>query len=128
MISLSGLTVKSDAYPGGDIDIIVTGMRPGEKLYEELLIGDNPQPTQHPRIMKAQEQCLPWSAMADKIALLDAVLGLNDVAMLRKMLADLVAGYRPAEDIVDWLHLEYMAELAEVSPAGLASMELRQVV
>ena len=126
MISLSGLTVKSDAYPGGDIDIVVTGMRPGEKLYEELLIGDNPQPTQHPRIMKAQEQCLPWSQMADKIALLDVVLGLNDVAMLRKMLADLVAGYRPAEDIVDWLHLEYLAEVAEVPPAGVASEQLRQ--
>jgi hypothetical protein len=67
--------------------------------------------------MKAQEQCLPWAQMADKIALLDVVLGLNDVAMLRKMLTDLVSGYRPGENIVDWLHQEYLAELAEGQPA-----------
>ena len=56
MIELSGLSVKSDVNPGGDIEICVIGLRQGEKLYEELLIGNDPMPTAHPRIMKAQDQ------------------------------------------------------------------------
>ncbi|OGQ57681.1 MAG: capsular biosynthesis protein, partial [Deltaproteobacteria bacterium RIFCSPLOWO2_02_FULL_53_8] len=60
MVALSGLTVRDAANPGGDIEIAITGLRPGEKLYEELLIGDNPSPTAHPRIMKAHEDCLSW--------------------------------------------------------------------
>lgn len=58
MVALAGLRVRDAACPDGDIEIAVTGLRPAEKLYEELLIGDDPQPTTHPRIMKAQEVCL----------------------------------------------------------------------
>jgi FlaA1/EpsC-like NDP-sugar epimerase len=60
MIHLSGLTVRSEAIPDGDIEIKEVGLRPGEKLYEELLIGDSPEPTKHPRIMQARERMLPW--------------------------------------------------------------------
>ena len=60
MVELSGLTVRDEADPSGDIELAVTGLRPGEKLFEELLIGDNPQATQHPRIMKAHEQFVAW--------------------------------------------------------------------
>jgi FlaA1/EpsC-like NDP-sugar epimerase len=59
MIELSGLNVKDELNPDGDIEIEITGLRPGEKLYEELLIGDNPKPTSHPRIMKAHEEFIP---------------------------------------------------------------------
>jgi FlaA1/EpsC-like NDP-sugar epimerase len=62
MVELSGLTLRDEAHPHGDIAIEITGLRPGEKLYEELLIGDNPEPTDHPRIMKAHEDFMPWAA------------------------------------------------------------------
>jgi FlaA1/EpsC-like NDP-sugar epimerase len=59
MVHLSGLEVRDDKHPGGDIEIRFSGLRPGEKLYEELLIGDNVLPTDHPRILRAQEYHLP---------------------------------------------------------------------
>jgi FlaA1/EpsC-like NDP-sugar epimerase len=118
MIALSGLTLKDGANPDGDIEIVVTGMRPGEKLYEELLIGDNPEPTQHQRIMKAHEQCLAWAQLAERLSVLEVALGVNDVAILRRMLKDLVTGYAPAGDIVDWVHLEYLDELTEEAAAA----------
>src|SRR3546814_12019283 len=67
MVELSGLTVKDEQHPDGDIEIAVTGLRPGEKLYEELLIGDNPKPTVHPRIMKAHEDFIPWAEFEAKL-------------------------------------------------------------
>ncbi|WP_422061952.1 polysaccharide biosynthesis protein [Sphingopyxis sp.] len=63
MIHLSGLTVRDEASPDGDIEIKEVGLRPGEKLYEELLIGDSPEPTDHPRIMQARERMLPWDEL-----------------------------------------------------------------
>lgn len=60
MIHLMGLMEKTDDRPDGDIEIVFSGLRPGEKLYEELLIGDNPQGTAHPRIMMARESSMPW--------------------------------------------------------------------
>jgi FlaA1/EpsC-like NDP-sugar epimerase len=112
MVRLSGLTVKDEANPDGDIEIVVTGLRPGEKLYEELLIGDNPEPTQHPRIMKAHEDCLPWAEFEGKLAALNVALELNDVGVIRRMLESLVSGYQPHGDVVDWIHMEQAAEAA----------------
>jgi FlaA1/EpsC-like NDP-sugar epimerase len=65
MVELSGMTVRDELRPDGDIEFTVTGLRPGEKLYEELLIGDNPKPTQHARIMKAHEQFLSWPKLEE---------------------------------------------------------------
>ncbi len=112
IIELSGLTVRDDANPDGDIEIEVTGLRPGEKLYEELLIGDIPQPTSHPRIMKAREDCLPWVELEQKLQSLQMALDVNDVAVVRAMLQQLVSGYQPSGEIVDWVHLEQEAEIA----------------
>jgi FlaA1/EpsC-like NDP-sugar epimerase len=70
IVKLSGLTLKDESNPQGDIEIKVTGLRPGEKLFEELLIGDNPQPTQHLRIMKANEDFIPCQKLQQQ---LDAV-------------------------------------------------------
>lgn len=71
MIQLSGLTVKDNHFPEGDIEIVEVGLRPGEKLYEELLIADNPEPTVHERIFKAKEQFLPLDALEGAIHLLE---------------------------------------------------------
>jgi FlaA1/EpsC-like NDP-sugar epimerase len=106
MVELSGLTVRDDANPDGDIALETTGLRPGEKLYEELLIGDNPQPTTHPRIMKAHEDYLPWAVLQEKLDALTLALNANDVNQVRQMLKTLVAGYAPSGGIVDWVYLE----------------------
>jgi FlaA1/EpsC-like NDP-sugar epimerase len=105
MVELSGLTVRDELHPDGDIEITVTGLRPGEKLYEELLIGDNPKPTQHPRIMKAHEQFLPWPALEQKLNALSIAMSANDVPVIRALLKDLVSGYQPTGEVVDWVHL-----------------------
>ncbi|MCG9022839.1 polysaccharide biosynthesis protein [Laribacter hongkongensis] len=110
MIELSGLTVKDEQNPGGDIEIAVTGLRPGEKLYEELLIGDNPKPTVHPRIMKAQEEFIPWAELEARLTALEMALNVNDVGVIRLIMQQLVAGYIPNDDIVDWVYLEQEAE------------------
>jgi len=105
-IELSGLTVRNDQNPDGDIEVIVTGLRPGEKLYEELLIGDNPQTTDHPRIMQANEAHLPWSELEAELAKLENDIKQNDVEAVRAQLEHLVVGYRPNSPIVDWLYLQ----------------------
>lgn len=67
MIELSGLTVRNEENPDGDIEIEITGLRPGEKLYEELLIGDSPKPTLHPGIMKAHEDFVVWEDLQSNL-------------------------------------------------------------
>ena len=110
MVELSGLTVKDEQNPDGDIDIEVTGLRPGEKLYEELLIGDNPKPTSHPRIMKAHEEFIPWPQLVDKLQALEMALQVNDVGVIRLMMTTLVSGFTPSDDIVDWVYQEQKAD------------------
>jgi FlaA1/EpsC-like NDP-sugar epimerase len=110
MIELSGLTIRDEDNLDGDIAIEITGLRPGEKLYEELLIGDNPEPTSHPRIMKAHEHFLPWPVLEEKLHALRIALDINDVGVLRSMLQQLVSGYQPSGEIVDWVYLEQEAE------------------
>lgn len=118
MIELSGLTVKDEQNPDGDIEIEVTGLRPGEKLYEELLIGDNPKPTVHPRIMKAHEDFIPWAEFAAKLHALEIALNVNEVGVIRLMLRQLVTGYTPCDEIVDWVYLEQEAEAQALGLAG----------
>ncbi len=116
MIELSGLTIKSDSYPMGDIEVTVPGLRPGEKLYEELLIGDDPRPTQHPRIMRAHEQFLPWEPLTQKLHALALAMAVNDVPVIRTMLRQLVVGYQPQGDVVDWVHLAQERDVAVADP------------
>jgi len=94
MVELSGLTVKDAANPTGDIEIAITGLRSGEKLYEELLIGDNPQSTSHPRIMRASEEFLSWPILNAKLDVLKEHLAAGSPAAIRALLKELVAGYR----------------------------------
>jgi FlaA1/EpsC-like NDP-sugar epimerase len=93
MIQLSGLTVKDEAHASGDIEIKVVGLRPGEKLYEELLIGDNPETTEHARIMKAHEQFLTWELLLPHLLTLRAAAKRGDGVVINDVLAQLVSGY-----------------------------------
>lgn len=98
VIELSGLTVRSNDQPDGDIEIEVIGMRPGEKLYEELLIGDNPMPTRHTRILKANEKFLPWSRLEPFIEKLQNYIETGDDVKLVALLRKLVPEYSPNRD------------------------------
>jgi FlaA1/EpsC-like NDP-sugar epimerase len=118
MIELSGLSAKDEQNPDGDIEIEITGLRPGEKLYEELLIGDNPKPTSHSRIMKAHEEFISWSELEDKLKALEMALNVNDVGVIRLMMEKLVTGYTPSDEIVDWVYLEQEAEAQVLGLAG----------
>jgi len=106
MIELSGFRVRDDDCPQGDVSIEITGLRPGEKLYEELLIGDSPQPTRHPRIMKASEGYLDWAQLQPKLRTLRIAIDNNDVEAIRHLLLELVDGYSADPELVDWMYLE----------------------
>jgi FlaA1/EpsC-like NDP-sugar epimerase len=97
MAELSGLRVRDAAHPDGDVEIAVTGLRPGEKLYEELLIGDNPTPTAHPRIMKAHEEFLDWATLDHLLHNLRESAHANDVASMKSIFMDCVRGYQTTE-------------------------------
>lgn len=101
MVYLSGLLVKDDDHPHGDIEIKVIGLRPGEKLYEELLIGENPQPTAHPKIMKAHEEFLSWDNLQQELEKLNLALDSSDATLISLMLKKLVPGYQPNGDVVN---------------------------
>jgi FlaA1/EpsC-like NDP-sugar epimerase len=106
IVELSGLCLKDDENPNGDIAIEITGLRPGEKLYEELLIGDNPLPTNHPRIMKSHEQFLLWDELNNYLDSLDISLTENNVPLIKTILKEIVSGYHPDANVVDWVYLE----------------------
>ena len=110
MIELSGLSLRHEQNSDGDIEIEITGLRPGEKLYEELLIGDDPRPTLHPRIMKAHETFLAWEAFQARLKALELALNANDVGVIRLMMQELVTGYSPETEIVDWVYLQQEAQ------------------
>jgi len=93
MVELSGLRVRDEGTPEGDIEITITGLRPGEKLYEELLIGDNPSPTAHPRIMKAHEDYLAWPELRVRLDALRAAADNGDVVAIKAVLTECVHGY-----------------------------------
>lgn len=104
MIHLSGLSVRSEKNVHGDISIEFTGLRPGEKLYEELLIGDNVVSTQHPMIMSANEDHLTWDVLKAKLTELLAAVEQDDYVRVRQLLRDTVSGYAPDGEIVDWIY------------------------
>jgi len=96
MIRLSGMSVAEAGSDGdGDVELVFTGLRPGEKLYEELLIGSNVTGTEHPRIMRARERMMPLSELEPLIESLREMARHNDLTGLRMLLADVIEGYVP---------------------------------
>jgi len=95
MIHLSGYEVQDEENPEGDISIEFTGLRPGEKLYEELLIGDNVSQTEHPRIMRAEEKMLPMAVIDKKMVLLDEACNDFNISWVREILLESETGYVP---------------------------------
>ena len=125
MVNLMGLTVRDEETGDGDIEIVYTGLRPAEKMFEELLIGSNVTGTDHPRIMRATEHSLPWATVQ---ALLDELLhGLNrsDCRRIRELLTQSVAEYRPEADIQDLVWMRKAAAAAADAakePARIADL------
>lgn len=105
VVELSGLTIRDEDNPEGDIEIKVTGLRPGEKLYEELLLGDDPLPTQHPEIMRAQDAFVVWDQLKVDLDYLDSALRSHDVDAMLSVLKRLVTGFTPGKK-VDWVYSE----------------------
>ena len=106
MIELSGFEVKDNKNTLGDIEIEFTGLRPGEKLYEELLIGDKVSPTDHKRILKAQETSLQDEDLDRYLKLIEKAQEDGDVNSLKEVLKEAVSGFVPEKEVVDILHLE----------------------
>jgi len=111
MIHLSGLIIKDERHPDGDIEIKITGLRSGEKLYEELLIGDNATGTQHPRIMQAEETSIPFYKLTEIINQLENSIEQYDIENIIKILSNTVSGYVANNEIRDYL---WMAQNSEV--------------
>lgn len=113
LIHLSGMSIRSEKCPHGDIAIEYTGLRPGEKLYEELLIGDNVSPTEHPMIMTANEEYLSWDQLKVLLSRLMAAVDEDDYPQVRQLLREVVSGYKPEGEIVDWIYQQRRAEPGE---------------
>ncbi|MGY3901501.1 polysaccharide biosynthesis protein [Aeromonas lusitana] len=101
MIRLSGLKLKCEKNPSGDIEVKITGLRPGEKLFEELLIGEQVEGTAHPRIMKASELMLPWPQLRAFLAELDSACFRFDHGQIRSLLLSMPTGFNPTDGICD---------------------------
>ncbi len=106
MIHLSGLEIKDEDHPAGEIEISFTGLRPGEKLYEELLIGDNVSETSHARIMRAQEHVISWADLEKMLAALELATRNDDFERVRSILMEAVSGFVPQCEIGDLLWKE----------------------
>jgi FlaA1/EpsC-like NDP-sugar epimerase len=103
MVNLMGLTVRDSNHPDGDIEIRYTGLRSAEKLFEELLIGNNVGGTQHPMIMRAMEKSLPWSQMREILDRLSAAIESFDCRQVVELLREAVPEYQPTEALRDHL-------------------------
>jgi len=108
MIKLSGFRIKDDKNLNGDIEVKITGLRPGEKLYEELLIGNNPQKTHHERIQKAQDPFIPFDQLKLDLDDLSTLLNNNKVLEVKKTLERLLPSYKSNSKIVDHIYKEQL--------------------
>jgi FlaA1/EpsC-like NDP-sugar epimerase len=106
MIELSGLSLRDAENPDGDIEVQVVGLRPGEKLYEELLIGDNPTETSHPRILKADEEFMPWSMLVRQLEDLSEDTIANNVTAIVAQISRLVPQLSATDELTDWIEIE----------------------
>jgi FlaA1/EpsC-like NDP-sugar epimerase len=124
MINLMGLTIRDEETGDGDIEIVYTGLRPAEKMFEELLIGSNVTGTDHARIMRATEHSLPWATVQTVLDELLEALNRSDCRRVRELLGQSVAEYRPEADIQDlvWMRKVLAAAEAAKEPARIADL------
>jgi len=123
MIKLSGLTVKDINNLEGDIEIKITGLRPGEKLYEELLIGGNSQKTYHEKIQKAKDPFIPFDQLKIDLDNLSNLLQENSVAEVKYMLGKLVPSYQSNSKIVDHIYEEQLNYKRDVTPPSIVNQK-----
>lgn len=119
MIEVSGRTMRDQANPDGDIELLEVGLRPGEKLYEELLIGNDAAPTQHPRIMKANEGYFPLAELETLLDELAGHLASKDAPRIVQMLGRLVPEFHSSSGVVDWVHLHHNAAIPVKLPVSV---------
>jgi FlaA1/EpsC-like NDP-sugar epimerase len=109
MIHLSGFSVRDDSNPDGDVEIRFSGLRPGEKLYEELLIGDDVAGTRHPKIMMANEHFFSAERLEPVVQSLATACDQNDHEKIIEILCEYVSGFRPGSGIQDHLYVGRVA-------------------
>lgn len=113
MVHLMGYDIKDENSYRGDIAIEYTGLRPGEKLYEELLIGESVTGTEHPKIMRAEEETLSWSELQPLLQKLEIACKAIDLPAIRSLLMEAVDGFEPKEEALDPLWEVYYANKTE---------------
>lgn len=128
MVHLMGLEVKDAQHPDGDIEISFSGLRPGEKLYEELLIGENVQETAHPRIMSASEVSLPWREMNDLLRQLEHHCEHFDLARVMQLLTEAPTGFSHSSGVCDLVHQPQPVKPIAVVPEQAPVSELPAAV
>ena len=128
MIKLSGLSIKDDKNLDGDIKIKITGLRPGEKLYEELLIGDNPQKTFHEKIQKAQDPFIHYNKLKIDLYKLSNLIEENKVKEVKYMLANLVPSYQSNSKIVDHFYEQQSKSRDELNSSKIINSDQNKVV
>jgi len=124
LIRLSGLEIKTDEHPGGDIEIKFTGLRPGEKLYEELLIGDNVTPTKHSLIMRAEEEVLQWKKIQHTLDAFELALSESDQEKIRNLLLEVIKGYKPQCAIEDMLYKQQELDGTKLNVVNISSKKV----
>jgi FlaA1/EpsC-like NDP-sugar epimerase len=125
MINLLGLTVRDEEHPDGDVAIVYSGLRPAEKLFEELSTGANVMGTEHPKIMRAIEHSLSWDRIRQVLDELSQALNRFDCDQARKLLMQAVAEYQPSGDIQDLVWARKTA-VAEQPMTNVTSLQMRR--
>ena len=128
MIKLSGLTIKDDKNLDGDIEIKITGLRPGEKLYEELLIGDNPQKTYHKKIQKAQDPFIPYNKLQLDLDNLSSLIEENKVEEVKNILSNLVTSYQSNSKIVDHFYEQQLNSQFDLKSSKIINSDKNKVI
>ncbi|MBO9493581.1 polysaccharide biosynthesis protein [Thalassotalea sp. G20_0] len=124
MIRLSGYSEKNEENPEGDISIEFSGLRPGEKLYEELLIGNNVNKTDHPLIYKAVEESEPWGELKLAITEILAAVDKHDYQQVRATIGKHVSGFKPDSALVDWLSVSYRSKSSHTFSSSIVDHEV----
>ncbi len=128
MIKLSGFTVKDKNDPNGEIEVKIIGLKPGEKLYEELLIGDNPQKTYHEKIYKAEDNFIPYDQLKIDLENLYKLLEINKVAEVKSLIGKLVTSYQPNSEIVDNVYQEQLNSKQNMKKISLIKDQENKII